>query len=159
MVELKVFGREDGTGTIDLDLLPCSMKHLNMLRNALDGTIKLSYLSGNMEARILLASRRFSVLAPTLLTVAARWWVRTSTVSRLRTQIEPADFVRTYPGGVYLVTMSFRIGKYSLYCRLSMPSSLCVVALLKIPCQHLLVLKKPLERKSETGKQQKTLLT
>ena len=40
---------EDGTGTLGLEFLPCSMKSLQMWNNALSGTIQLTDLPGKME--------------------------------------------------------------------------------------------------------------
>ena len=41
--------KEDGTGTLGFEFLPCSMKRLQMWRNALSGTIQLTDLPGKME--------------------------------------------------------------------------------------------------------------
>ncbi|KNH08854.1 hypothetical protein XU18_0756, partial [Perkinsela sp. CCAP 1560/4] len=40
---------EDGTGTLGFEFLPCSMKSLQMWRNALSGTIQLADLPGKIE--------------------------------------------------------------------------------------------------------------
>ena len=41
--------RGHGTGTLGLEFLPCSMKSLQMWRNALSGTIQLADLPGKIE--------------------------------------------------------------------------------------------------------------
>ncbi|KNH05998.1 hypothetical protein XU18_3072 [Perkinsela sp. CCAP 1560/4] len=41
--------KEDGTGTLGFEFLPCSMKSLQMWNNALSGTIHLADLPGKIE--------------------------------------------------------------------------------------------------------------
>ena len=43
------FKQDNGIGTVGLEFLPCSMKYVQMFRNALSGTIQLADLPGKME--------------------------------------------------------------------------------------------------------------
>ncbi|KNH05371.1 polygalacturonase inhibitor [Perkinsela sp. CCAP 1560/4] len=75
------------TGSLDLDTLPDEVRRLHLSENQFTADPTKGHFSvvgwtstpvlG--EARSLPNSRRVSVLAPTLSTAAARWWVRTST--------------------------------------------------------------------------------